>query len=650
MKYLSKITLGLILCTGFMTSCKDDDEAETPNAITIDKETITISAEGGTEIVAVSSNANWVAGASEPWITVSPANGLGSTECSLAVDSTLLNVSRTAQVRFSQEGQEPKLVTITQFGYSKQIVFKEPTIEIENSAKYDKRYFEVTISTNVAFEIKKDVDYSFAEEETMTENEKESVKNELKDWIIMPKDDDLKVDLDRGARPRTIKVRFRWDMNIVPYTRVAKIHLVPTDPEKDQLVDENGNNIDKVTLVVNQKPAIKIEDNRAGDSLSIITINSKIQAMTSFDTSENMMNWSGIKLWEATDKDKGLPSQEAIGRVRSITFMMPNLKDGEAFPKEIGNLKYLESFTVQSNENSQIRDVALCEELCDLKYLKKLTVFAYGLTKFPTNFTNLGKSLESLDIASNNFASLSTIIAVVNETNFPKLTSLSITGCRRNDSLNDLSQASNGIYNGKPIGLWSNITMGSEKDAFLKLLTWDNLRVLSLSYNFIEGMLPNDNTVKTALKNAGKPETYQEADFYEGHSEDPEQYLNKLSKDTCSWLLSNNTVKIGYSNIRGNTIPRVLPKVRKLAINLNFLNNSLPNWIRLHPYFVEWQPETFIFTQQEKGKNTSGADVGFTGIDAQYYDYSYYYGKTGNETSNVAYPLYYKKYVINADN
>lgn len=48
MKYLNKITLGLILCMGFVSSCKDDDEAGI-NGISVDKEEITIGAEGGTE-------------------------------------------------------------------------------------------------------------------------------------------------------------------------------------------------------------------------------------------------------------------------------------------------------------------------------------------------------------------------------------------------------------------------------------------------------------------------------------------------------------------------------------------------------------------------------------------------------------------------
>ena len=46
MKYLNKITLGLILCMGLMTSCKDDDEIGIPGGIAVDREEITIVAEG----------------------------------------------------------------------------------------------------------------------------------------------------------------------------------------------------------------------------------------------------------------------------------------------------------------------------------------------------------------------------------------------------------------------------------------------------------------------------------------------------------------------------------------------------------------------------------------------------------------------------
>lgn len=648
MKYLNKITLGLILCMGFITSCKDDDEPAIAGGIAVDKEEITIGPEGGTESVAVSSYSNWVASASKPWIAVSPANGIGSADCTLAIDSTLENTSRTAQVRFSLDGQEPKVITVTQFGFGKQILLKESEIEIENSAEYDKRYFDVTISTNVNFKIDEDnIVYSFAEEESMTEEEKNEVESESKNWLTMPKDNELKVNLDRKARPRTIKARFRWEMNTVPYTRIAKIKLIPEKPEEDQLVDNEGNPIEAVYLTVTQKPALKIEDNRAGDSLAIVTINQKIQSMISFDTSESMQNWEYVTLWEATDK---LPDDDpqAVGRVRSLQLSMFDLKDGETLPKEIRYLKYLESFTIQSNSNRQVRTVSLGEEICELKYLKNLSVVSYGMEEFPENFTNLGAHLETLNLGSNNFTSLAYITKVINEENFPNLHSLTITGCRLTDAYYDFS------YNGKPLGLHINISEGEEKTAFLELLTWDKLRSLKLSYNFIEGQLPTDEEVTQALNDAERPTRYTESDF----SDNEEEYLDKLVGDTCRWLLTeNNPVNFKPINgesieVKGQDIPRVLPKAREFYINLNFLTGPLPKWILFHPYFAEWYPESMIFNQQEDGKNSKGEKVKFDNIDAVKFDYTYYYGTKENNNkptvSGVAYPLYYYRYVANS--
>ncbi len=661
MKYLSKITLGLVLCTGLIASCKDD-ETGIPGGIVVDKEEITIAAEGGTEKVAVSANANWVASASKPWIAISPANGLGSAECSLAIDSTLENTSRTAQVRFAMEGQEPKMITITQFGYGKQILIKEPDIEIENSAVYDKRYFEATISTNVNFEIGETVDYSFANAESMTDEDKKEFEPEKANWITMPKEADLKVNLDRKARPRTIKVRFRWNMNTTPYARVAKIRLVSQKPEEDQLVDDKGNPINEVILTVTQKPALKIEDNRAGDSLAIITINEKVQSMMSFDTSENMQNWSGVTLWEATDKD--LP-EGAVGRVRSVKFVMIDLKDGETLPKEIRYLKYLESFSIQSNANWQIRDVSLGEEICELKYLKSLSAYAYGMNKLPDNFIKLGgntnegyKGLETLNLASNGFPKLSDVTNVVNQQNFPKLATLSLTGCRRVDIIKDLSEiTADGKYNGREVGLRINLNDAPDKKAFLKLMTWDNLRDLSLSYNFIEGKLPTDDEMESALNTASKQVHYTEDDFFtkEQLTAKPAIYLDKLSVDTCSWLkTSDNEVtfkEVGGTTLttKGNEVLRVLPKARTFSFNLNYLTGPLPKWILFHPYFVGWYPEVLVFTQENDVKNTAKESVGFSNIDAVKFDYSYYYGDKdyGEKHAGVAYPLYYRKYVAN---
>ncbi len=112
---------------------------------------------------------------------------------------------------------------------------------------------------------------------------------------------------------------------------------------------------------------------------------------------------------------------------------MFNLKSGETLPKEVGNFKFLESFSVAANENNQIREVKLGDEICSLKYLKNLTVQAYGLTQLPASFVKLGKSLESLNLVSNNFNKLSDITNIVNEKNFPKLRNLILYAQRRTD-------------------------------------------------------------------------------------------------------------------------------------------------------------------------------------------------------------------------
>lgn len=656
MKYLHKVIAGLVLCTGCITSCKDDNKTELPGGLLTDKEEIAIGPEGGLEKIAVLSDISWVAGASKPWIAVSPANGLGAAECQLAIDSTLENTARTAQIRFSSEQAGQKLITVTQFGFGKQILLNETDVEIENSARYEKRTFEMVVSTNINFKIGS-VEYAF--DGIQSDEEKTEYESERTGWLTQPRQDDLAVDLDRKARPRTVKANFRWEMNTAPFVRVAKIHLVPMDPANDQLVDDNGNPIEDVVLTVRQKPALKIEDNRAGDSLAVITINEKVQSMIKFETSENMQNWENVTLWEATDKD--LPCEEAVGRIRSVNFVMIDMKEGESLPKEVRYLKYLESFSIRSNANSQIRDIHLGEEICELKHLKELVLYSYGITSLPANFAKLGGAtnegyagLKSLSLSATNFATLSTITKVVNKENFPYLTSLALNGSRRTDSLSDLTLVQGGKYNGRPIGLFVNVSRGSERDALLSLLLWENLQSLTLAYNFIEGELPTDEEMETALERAGRPTHYTSDDF----STEKADYLDKLVGDTCRWLLTDdNPVTFTATDettetVTGQEIPRVLPKTRYLSINLNFLTGKLPNWVLFHPYFVEWYPEIGFFIQQERGKNSAGELVGFSNIDADNFDFTYYYGAEdpGSNTtvSGVAYPLYYRRFVANS--
>lgn len=667
MKYINKLTWLLVLGAGLMTaSCSDSDDVDIPGGLAIDKEQIEIAAEGGSEQLAIAASQNWVANVDEPWLMLTPANGVGSTTATVVVDSTLMNGRRTTDIVFIGDNGQRRTVSVLQFGYGKQIDIKEPTVEIENSESYDKRAFESLISANVECKIGK-IEYSF--EGDMTDAEKAENESEREGWLLNSKDEDkltgtnLGIVLDRKARPRSVKFKFRWAMNVVPAVRVAKVHLVPVKAE-DQLVDADGKPIDDVILTVRQKAAPKIEDNRAGDSLSVIMINQKLGSIATFDSSDNMRNWSGVTLWEATDAFvKTHP--EALGRVRSVKFSMFNLKSGETLPKEVGNLKFLESFSVAANENNQIREVKLGDEICSLKYLKNLTVQAYGLTQLPTNFVNLGKSLETLNLVSNNFNKLSDITNIVNEKNFPKLRNLILYAQRRTDvvtniaSLGEMNASGVYVYNNYPIGLYGKVNAGTaDRQALLKLLTWDKLNTLELSYCFLEGELPTDEEMTEALEAAGKATRYSKSDF----STNKEDYLDKLVGDTCKWLLSGKGNPVTCKHKDGSVVskdvypyqvPRVLPNCRQLSLNLNFFTGKVPNWILFHPHLVEWNAPTMIFNQQPKGKNSDGAAVGFSNMTEDSYSYDYYYGTSDPgsqwEVRGVAYPLYYRKYVAAGD-
>lgn len=667
MKYINKLTWLLVLGASLMTaSCSDSDDVDIPGGLAIDKEQIEIAAEGGSEQLAIAASQNWVANVDEPWLMLTPANGVGSTTATVVVDSTLMNGRRTTDIVFIGDNGQRRTVSVKQFGYGKQIDIKEPTVEIENSESYDKRAFESLISANVECKIGK-IEYSF--EGDMTDAEKAENESEREGWLLNSKDEDkltgtnLGIVLDRKARPRSVKFKFRWAMNVVPAVRVAKVHLVPVKAE-DQLVDAEGKPIDDVILTVRQKAAPKIEDNRAGDSLSVIMINQKLGSIATFDSSDNMRNWSGVTLWEATD-DFVKTHPEALGRVRSVKFSMFNLKSGETLPKEVGNLKFLESFSVAANENNQIREVKLGDEICSLKYLKNLTVQAYGLTQLPANFVKLGKSLESLNLVSNNFNKLSDITNIVNEKNFPKLRNLVLYAQRRTDvviniaSLGEMNASGVYVYNNYPIGLYGKVNAGTaDRQALLKLLTWDKLNTLELSYCFLEGELPTDEEMTEALEAAGKATRYSKSDF----STNKKDYLDKLVGDTCKWLLSGWDNPVTCKHKDGSVVsedvyplqvPRVLPNCRQLSLNLNFFTGKVPNWILFHPHLVEWNAPTMVFNQQPKGKNSDGAAVGFSNMTEDSYSYDYYYGTSDPgskwEVPGVAYPLYYRKYVAAGD-
>lgn len=559
MKKIFNITLGLVAGLFMVCSCSDSDN-NGPAVFSLDMDNVTVAAEGGSDKIVVNAPGEWYTATSATWVSVSPANGFGSAECTVFVDSSLVNDMRSAEIRIVA-GNEVKTLTVNQTGFAKAINVKEKEIEIKSSELFDKRYFETEITTNVEFK----AEFNYVTPET--------------DWLSIEKTD---VTLDYGARPRTVKLRFEWKMNSEPVERVAEINLVPLNSE-DELSEP-------AVITVRQKAAVKIEDNRAGDSIALVTIYDLINSSVEvWDTSERMDNWNGIKLWEATDED--LPCPEAVGRVREASFSFFDTK--EMLPKQIVHLKYLEKFSIMSNRSTMLLSIDLGPEICELKYLKELTMFSCGLVSLPSEFVKLGSTLEVLDLTSNNFDE---VPSMLNQDNFPKLKILRMTNCRRWQSVNKL--ADKGNYDD---GIGLNIKSSVQGDNQLRrLFLWENLEELALNTSYLEGQLPDFTVGEDGVR------AYNTDD------------VDTFGGDTILWLADKQ-------------MPRILPNMKMLKLNLNYFTGNLPEWLLYHPYLMEWVPQSLVFPQE--GDSYGGASAlprydsegEKTGFDNAPANFEYYY-------------------------
>ena len=544
MKPLLKIYLCLFTSLLFIAACDDSDE-EGITGFTIDTQEVTLGAIGGMEPVKVASGTKWVAKVDQPWVKVMPANGVGSTNCEIVVDSTLSNDVRHAVVTFVPEGQPKQELKIHQTGYGKMIGLDKYEVEVANMANDDKRYFDISVTTNVKFK----VEYP-----------------PIGSWVTTTKREP-ELSLDYGARPRTIKMRFKWDMNTDPQERIASIKFLPVNAE-DELEKE-------VTLTVKQEAAPEITDDRRGDSIAIVMASTKMRSMTSWDASERLDYWLGVTVWERTDKGV---TPEQIGRVRSVEFRLLNTK--EELPVEIGKIKYLETLVIYGNTNTMLlpSSYRIGNALAGLKYLRNLTISALGITTISkTELESSRKDLITLDLSGNNFT---TIPYDLTPTNFPELLNLSLTGNRRYSTITDLSTETRDN---------PGLSIDASSSTLKNLLKWKNLKSLSLSYNLIYGKLPT---------------------FINSYNGSPEYGVSTYTDED---IQQNDTLMSASEEVKANlkTIPNILPNAEHFSINLNFLTgDDLPDWLLYHPRFARFDPFTLIYTQ-DSGKDKSGNIPGF---------------------------------------
>lgn len=543
----------LLLAGTLLSACSKDDTSIKFNS---DMDNIEAEAVGGEYQVKISSNREWVAKADAPWVLVSPANGRGDVKCTIKIDSALMNDARETKVSITSMGEELKSIDIRQEGFPRSIKVADSEVRIAASDAYANRWVELDIETNVEFEIK-----------------------DAPAWIIVKKE--YKLNLDRGARPRKTRIHFDWKMNSSSNERVATLNLVPK---------EGAALVTPATITVRQAAGPRIEDNRKGDSIAVITICEKMECWSDngISTQKGMQTWECLRLWEADDA--GLPTPEAVGRVRDLDISYFDTNEG--VPEEIKHLKYLETLSLYGNVNTMIKSIDLCPEVATLAYLKDLRLAAMGIVSLPQNFADLGDTLETLDLNSNN---LNEIPEVITEENFPHLKALNLSSNHR-ASITDLSKRSTAGDNG--IGMYVNMR---ESNAVRKLLLWENLEELGLSYNFIEGELPDFEVGKDNVR------AYEYSD---------------IQGDTLKWAVER-------------ALPRILPNMKSLRINLNFMTGTLPDWLLYHPNIMEWGAEVLLYPQLEKAIDSKGNSVGFDNVPT---NYEYYF---------EAYPLYRGRYEFN---
>lgn len=438
-----KSYIAVSLCAFALAGCSDDDKKI---GVTVDGDAIEIGAEGGTRNIKVTADDAWIATTNDPWITISPANGRGSAQCRIIIDSALRNEPRQGIVRIQNQNdwEERRDITVSQDGYDYAITLDDKEINVSNYAAYDDRSFDVRVKTNVDFDIE--------------------IPEEAQAWLTAG---DYKVELDRGLRPREVTVRFNWGINSRDTERNAVVKFRPKDEVTLARQDE---------LSVNQNAAEPIEeDTRAGDSVALLAIARSLNMWESWETNEKMDNWDNVVLWEE-GMDGYTP--EKAGRVKFARFSTFGTKEG--LPFEVQYLTAADELVFFSNTNWKTFDLSTGEYITKLGQLRRLTISGYGLVDLDPDFKNL-KNLESLDISVNNFEK---IPEVLTKENFPKLHALYLNTCQRG-VIYDLSNTTTTHFG----GLFEETDQTREFPR--RLLEWDNLDTLTLSVNYLQGRIPD---------------------------------------------------------------------------------------------------------------------------------------------------------------
>ena len=546
------------------TACTDSEGAVD---LGIDTDTFdNIPAEGGQLPLRVSSDREWIASSDQTWITISPANGRGSADCRIIIDSALMNTVREGYVtiRHTDEQQSSRTITITQQGFPYEIAAEKMEVEIPNYADYGTRWFDVKVTSNVDFDVTTGSSWL-----KLDERHRSSAGSGVMGSMI-----------NRGARPREVTLRFQWDVNSIPDNpRQSEIRFV----SRRTGVELSRNDL----LTVIQEPAEHIEENtRSGDSTALLGVQRSLGTWNIiWDPSEPMTEWYGVRLWEQKDADEGRCKAADVGRVRRAEFYLFQTKEG--IPYEVQYLTAAEDLYFFSNVNSfMFENFSPGEYITKLTQLKRLTIGAYGITMLPDSFAEL-RNLEYLAIDNNNF---DRIPPVITPENFPNLRSFVINACQRHL----VSDLSNTIYT-------DICGLIEEQDALTRMFQFEKIDTLVLGVNYLHGQLPR-------------------FDDYPRWGDNPAADTEDLQQ-----IFEEKDVTALLERLRQKQVPKVKPHLKWMTLIANRFTGSLPDWLLYHPRLDDWLPQQLIFTQE--GRTLDGKVAGFDNepVNMDYY-YDFYEG------------------------
>lgn len=500
------------------TACSKDNEVI---EFAIDTTTLDFNAEGGKQSLHLSADDDWTVTSDVEWCLVSPTNGVESTVCEVRVDTSYLYSRREGHLNFHC-GNKTRQLTISQLGYEKVILLDKSEISVPDFTDYDELFEEIKVQTNVPYEVF--IEYPDAERSG---------------WLSVS----IAYQGEVQSVPRGGKVRLDYTMYLdSDRDREANVVFRQTNAKQGETPVETR-------LKFRQTKAQEIIPSREGDSLALLALSRIMRISTNWDTSQSMIYWNNISLEDVTYYNQKQKKTVTEPRVVAASFTMFNTSEG--IPFHIRYLDQLRELSFIANSNAHIKDIDLGDNITYLSNLKYLTLLGYGISRLPERMKEMDK-LQELDLSGNNLTEIP--IDIISALDKKSLRYVNLANNRKRDVFGNL------YANAK-----DRTELGIHGEFPESLLHLKNIRYIGLSYNYLEGQLPD------------------------------------MSYDASKYATLEE--KIAHNP--------VMPQLEQLSINLNFFSGELPDWLLYHPNLRCWDPYTLVFNQYERSRDSRGNATGF---------------------------------------